>query len=132
MTDSIADMLARIKNGQVAKLSNVFIPYSNFKKNVLQVIKDEGYIKSYEEKTAKKDGHKGLVVYLKYDKNKKPVIQDIKRVSKPGCRVYSSINELKGYYNNFGITILSTSKGVMSDSQARNAKLGGEVLCKIF
>ena len=132
MTDAIADMLIRIKNGQVAKLSNVFIPYSNFKKSILRVIKDEGYIKSYEEKDSIQNGHKGLVVHLKYDKDKRPVIRDIKRVSKPGCRVYSAINELKGYYNNLGIIILSTSKGVMSDSQARNAKLGGEILCKIF
>ena len=77
-------------------------------------------------------GHKGLVVHLKYDRNKKPVIQDIKRISKPGRRVYSSISDLKGYYNNLGITIISTSKGVMSDNQAREASLGGEVLCKIF
>ena len=132
MTDSIADMLARIKNGQTAKLANACIPYSNLKKNILQVMKNEGYIKSYEEKANAKTGHKELVVQLKYDKNQKPVIQDIKKISKPGRRIYSSISSLKGYYNNLGITILSTSKGVMSDTQARTAKLGGEVLCKIF
>jgi len=131
MTDSVADMLARIKNGQVAKLSTVSIPYSNFKKHILQVIKDEGYIKSFEEKKTK-ENHKELIVRLKYIEGRKPVIQDVKRVSKPGCRMYSSINDLKGFYNNFGVTILSTSKGIMSDAQARSAKIGGEVLCQIF
>ncbi|NRA73315.1 MAG: 30S ribosomal protein S8 [Rickettsiales bacterium] len=132
MTDSIADMLARIKNGQTAGLSEVFVPYSNLKKNILQVIKNEGYIKSYEENIDSKTNHKGLIVRLKYDKNRKPVVQDVKRISKPGCRVYSSIGDLKGYYNNLGVVVLSTSKGIMSDSQARTAKLGGEVLFKIF
>lgn len=132
MTDSIADMLARIKNGQTAKLSSTCVPYSNLKKNVLQVMKNEGYIKSYEEKSNAETGHKELIVQLKYDKNEKPVIQDIKKVSKPGRRIYSSISDLKGYYNNLGVTVLSTSKGVMSDNQARTAKVGGEVLCKIF
>ena len=131
MTDSVADMLARIKNGQVAKLPTVSMPHSNFKKDILQVIQENGYIKSFEERN-REDGHRELVVHLKYIKGRKPVIQDIKKVSKPGCRVYSPIGKLKGFYNNLGITILSTSKGVMSDTQARNAEVGGEILCQIF
>jgi small subunit ribosomal protein S8 len=132
MTDSIADMLVRIKNGQAAKLHAVSVPYSNFKRDILQVIRDEGYIKSFEEQVSKTSGHKEFIVHLKYVKGNKPVITSIRKVSKPGCRVYSPISKLSGYYNNFGITILSTSHGVMSDARAREAKLGGEVLCQIF
>jgi small subunit ribosomal protein S8 len=132
MSDIIADMLVRIKNGQRARLSNVAVPHSNFKKDILQVIHDEGYIKSFEEKKSEVTGHKEFIVYLKYTNGQKPVIKDVRKVSKPGCRVYRPIDQLKGYYNNLGITILSTSKGVMSDTAARNAKIGGEVLCQIF
>jgi small subunit ribosomal protein S8 len=132
MTDGVADMLARIKNGQVAKLQAVAVPHSNLKKGVLQVIKDSGYIKSFEEQKSTKTGHKEFIVHLKYMQGRKPVIQDLKKVSKPGCRRYSPIGELKSFYNNLGTTILSTSKGILSDKQARAANVGGEVLCQIF
>ena len=131
MIDPIADMLVRIKNGQVAKLPTVTIPHSNFKRDILRVIKESGYINSFEEQKGK-DGHKELVVHLKYAKGQRPVIQDIKKISKPGCRIYSPIGKLKGFYNNFGTTILSTSQGIMSDSQARKTGIGGEILCQIF
>jgi small subunit ribosomal protein S8 len=132
MTDAIADMLARIRNGQVAKLQTVSIPYSNLKKGILEVIQSEGYIKSFEEKTSEVTGHKEMLVHLKYTDGRTPVIQDARKVSKPGCRIYSPIGALKNYYNNLGITILSTSKGIMSGKQARDANVGGEVLCQIF
>ncbi len=90
---------------------------------------DEGYIKSYEDTAPSL--HKQLLVHLKYVK-KEPVIKKITRVSKPGCRIYSSIKALRSYYNNFGIVILSTSRGIMSDVKARKMNVGGEVICKIF
>jgi len=132
MTDSIADMLIRIKNGQMVKAKSVYMPHSKFKKDILKVLQNEGYIKSYEEKLVENTVHKGIVVYLKYADDRKPVIRDVRKVSKPGRRIYSSIDDLKGHYNNLGITILSTSKGVMSDNQARKAKVGGEILCQVF
>ncbi len=129
--DTIADMLARIRNAQRAGHDSVIIPYSKFKKGVLQVMLDAGYIKTYE--AIKGEGPcTNLVVQLKYLRNRVPVIKEINRVSKPGCRIYSAIEDLRGYYNNFGTVILSTSRGVMSDVQARSMNVGGEVVCKIF
>lgn len=131
MTDMIADMLTRVRNGQMSKLMTVNVPYSKFKENVLKVMAKEGYIASFQKETVRK-GVEQLVVALKYSSNGAPVIQEIHKVSKPGRRTYSAIADLKGYYNKLGLTILSTSKGVMSDRDAHHHKLGGEVICQMF
>lgn len=128
MTDSIADMLTRIRNGQKSKLLNVIMPVSNLKCAVLEVLKTEGYIGGYVVDTDKKE----ISVDLKYSSLGKPAICEIHKVSKPGKRVYSAIADLKGYFNNMGIHILSTSKGVMSDREAKKHHVGGEVICKVF
>jgi small subunit ribosomal protein S8 len=130
MTDTIADMLTRIRNGQKSKLISVPIPHSRMRCSILDVLKEEGYIKDYK---VAHEGNKGQIeVDLGYSNVGGPVIREIHRVSKPGKRVYSSINKLKGYYNNMGIYILSTSKGVLSDRAAHRLGVGGEIICKVF
>lgn len=126
MTDNIADMLTRIRNAQKSKLLKVSMPASKLKCAVLEVLKNEGYVASYESKAGVID------VDLKYSRAGSPAICQIHKVSKPGKRIYSSISDLAGYYNNMGIYILSTSHGVMSDREARRLKIGGEVICKVF
>ena len=128
MTDSIADMLTRIRNGQKSKLLNVVMPASKLKGAVLEVLKGEGYIAGYTMNVEDKE----INVELKYSRVGKPAICEIHKVSKPGKRMYSPISSLKGYFNNMGIYILSTSKGVMSDRDARKHNVGGEVICKVF
>lgn len=128
MSDNIADMLTRIRNGQKSKLLNVVVPMSKLKCTVLEVLKDEGYITGYVKDVESKI----INVSLKYSRVGEPAISEIHRVSKPGKRVYSSIDTLPGYFNNMGIHILSTSHGVMSDRQAKKLKVGGEVICKVF
>ena len=128
MSDNIADMLTRIRNGQKSKLLNVQLPLSNLKCNVLEVLKQEGYILNY--KITKET--KTITIVLKYSKEGIPAISEVHRVSKPGKRVYSSISDLKGYFNNMGIHILSTSCGVKSDREAKKQNIGGEVICKVF
>jgi small subunit ribosomal protein S8 len=128
MSDNIADMLTRIRNGQKSKLLNVALPMSNLKCTVLDVLKSEGFIVGYT-----KDVEKRVIdISLKYSRVGEPAISEIHRVSKPGKRIYSSINDLPGYFNNMGIHILSTSHGVMSDRQAKKVNVGGEVICKVF
>ena len=128
MSDNIADMLTRIRNGQKSKLLNVALPMSNLKCAVLDVLKSEGFIVGYT-----KDVEKRVIdISLKYSRVGEPAISEIHRVSKPGKRIYSSINDLPGYFNNMGIHILSTSHGVMSDRQAKKVNVGGEVICKVF
>ena len=127
MSDTLGDMLTRIRNGQTTNKKIVDAPASRFRKNVLEVLKREGFIRNYEEKVTK-PGINFFEIELKYY-NGKPVITEIKRVSKPGRRVYSSIKNLQKTYNGLGISILSTPRGVMSDNEAREAKVGGEVLC---
>jgi|TARA_B110000503_G_scaffold88455_1_gene134093 small subunit ribosomal protein S8 len=128
MSDNIADMLTRIRNGQKSRLLNVGLPASKLKCAVLDVLKNEGYITDYimniEEKT--------IDISLKYSRVGQPAICEIHRVSKPGKRMYSSIGKLPGYFNNMGIHILSTSHGVMSDREAKKLNVGGEVICKVF
>jgi small subunit ribosomal protein S8 len=130
MTDSIADMLTRIRNGQKSKLMSVSLPCSKIKCAVLKVLKTEGYIKGY--KIIENNGIKCIEIDLKYSINGKPAIYEITRVSKPGKRIYSSIDKLKGYYNNMGIKIISTPQGVLSDREAYIKRSGGEVICKVF
>ena len=130
MTDNIADMLTRIRNGQSSKLISISLPCSKMKCAILDVLVGEGYIKGY--KVVKEDKVDYIEVDLKYSSNGKPAICEIHRISKPGKRIYSSIDKLKGYYNNMGIHIISTSKGVVSDREAYNYKIGGEIICRVF
>ena len=130
MTDPIGDMLTRIRNGQRAKKAQVNSPASKLRARLLDVLQREGYIRGYThlEMDASKPE---LSIELKYHEGE-PVIREISRVSTPGRRVYSSIKDLPTIYNGLGISILSTPQGVMSDSEARLANVGGEVLCRVF
>ncbi len=130
MTDPISDMLARIRNGQQAKLYTVSSPASKLRKGVLEVLKGEGYINSYTE-AEDENGKPCLHIELRYVDGS-PVIREMKKISKPGRRVYSGIDNLKKFYNGLGIAILSTSRGVLSDYDARKQGVGGEVLCCVF
>ena len=128
--DSLSDMLARIKNAHKARKSITSCYKSKLNSNVLTVLKDEGYIRDFNDVEVRK-GINNIKIDLKYY-NGSPVIKNIKRVSKPGIRVYSKISELPKIYGGLGISILSTPKGVMSDIQARKNNVGGEILCEVF
>ena len=130
MSDPLGDMLTRIRNGQHARKSVVSSPASRFRSNVLEVLKREGYIRNYSSVDVR-PGIKELQIELKYHEGE-PVISEIKRVSRPGRRVYFGIRDLPRVYNGLGIAILSTPRGVLSDNEARTAKVGGEVLCHVF
>lgn len=130
ITDPVADMLTRIRNANDAKHESVAIPASNMKKAIAQILVDEGYIKAF---TVAEDGKQGIInVTLKYGANKAKVIQGIKRVSKPGLRVYASCEEMPKVIRGMGIAIVSTSKGIMTDKAARQAHVGGEVLAYVW
>ncbi len=130
MSDTLGDMLTRIRNGQTTNKKIVDAPASRFRKNVLEVLKREGYIRNFSEKEIR-PGISFLEIELKYYDGK-PVISEIKRVSTPGRRVYSSVKSLPKTYNGLGISILSTPRGVMSDNEAREANVGGEILCTVY
>ena len=130
MSDPLGDMLSRIRNGQAARKEAVPVPSSKLRANVLDVLQREGYIRGYSTAEIKK-GISEITVELKYFDGE-PVIKEISRVSKPGRRVYSGIKDLGRVYNGLGISILSTPKGVMSDSEARDNNVGGEVLCRVY
>lgn len=125
----LADMLARIRNGQQARIATVRCQASKLLGNVLEVLKNEGYINDYQK--VEDEGKTQYEIELKYHEGER-VIKEIEIISKPGRRVYSEISALPKYYNGLGIAILSTSKGVMSDFDARQANVGGEVLCSVF
>lgn len=130
MTDPLADMLTRIRNGQQAGLYTINSPFSKLREGVLAVLKAEGYITDYERVDT--DPVKPeLKIVLRYE-NGRPVIKELNRISKPGRRVYYAISKLKKFYNGLGVIILSTSKGVISDYEARKHNVGGEVLCSVF
>ena len=130
ITDSIADMLTRIRNANSAKHDTVQIPASNIKKAMAQILVDEGYVKSFK---VIEDGKQGVIeIALKYGPNKSQVITGLRRVSKPGLRIYSNCDDMPRVQNGLGIVILSTSKGIMTDKDARKANLGGEVLAYIW
>ena len=130
LMDPIGDMFTRIRNGQMRLLNTVDIPVSNFRLKILEVLKQEGYIINYVLEKKEKN-KKNLKVDLKYYEGH-PVIKEIKRVSKPGRRVYSKANSIPIIQNGLGLAILSTPKGVMSDNEARKNNLGGEIICKVF
>ena len=126
ITDSIADLLTRIRNANTAKHDTVDVPASNMKKSIAQILVDEGYIKSFQ---VIDDGKQGIIrITLKYGENKTPVISGLRRVSKPGLRIYSGSEEMPKVMKGLGIAIVSTSKGVMTDRKARQENVGGEVL----
>ncbi|MGD9982516.1 MAG: 30S ribosomal protein S8 [Reyranellaceae bacterium] len=129
-SDPLGDMLTRIRNGQMAGLDTISMPASRLRTNVLDVLQREGYIRGYFEEELRV-GIRELRVELKYD-NGRPVIKEINRVSRPGRRIYAKIADLPRVYNGLGISILSTPRGVLSDTEARTANVGGEVLCKVF
>jgi len=129
-TDPIADMITRIRNAQLRTLNTVTIPNSNFRAKILDVLKEEGYISDYKLLSDKKN--KGsLLVDLKYN-NGLPVIKEIKRISKPGRRIYTRAESIPKIKSGLGIAIVSTSMGVMSDNDARLKNIGGEIICRVF
>ncbi len=133
MTDPIADMLTRIRNGAKAKKEKVYLPFSKLKLELAKILKREGYISDIIEIQPGAEGYKfgGLEVVLKYD-GKEPAISGIRRISKSGQRQYVKKDELPVVLNNYGISIISTSQGLMSNKQAKKSGLGGEVLCEIY
>ncbi len=130
ITDPIADMLTRIRNAHARGKKKVVMPASRMRERILQVLADEGYIRGFTT-TSFEGGKAEIEVELKYYDGE-PVIHEIRRVSRPGRRVYTSVDEMPTVYNGLGISILSTSKGVMSDARAREANVGGEVICRVF
>ena len=130
ITDTIADLLTRIRNASTAKHATVDIPASGIKKSITQILLDEGYIKEFK---VIDDGKQGIIrVTLKYDENRNSVISGLRRVSKPGLRIYSSCEDLPKVMKGLGVAIISTSKGVITDKKARELKVGGEVLAFIW
>lgn len=130
ISDTIADMLTRIRNASAAKHDSVDVPASNVKKAIAQILLDEGYITSFQ---VEEDGKQGVIhITLKYGRNKSQAISGIRRVSKPGLRIYTNVEDMPKVMKGLGIAIISTSKGIMTDKQARNANVGGEVLAYVW
>ena len=130
ITDTIADMLTRIRNASSAKHDSVDVPASNVKKAIAQILLDEGYISSFQ---VVEDGKRGVIhIVLKYGRNKSQIITGIRRVSKPGLRIYTNVEDMPKVMRGLGIAILSTSKGIMTDKQARKDNVGGEVLAFVW
>ena len=130
ITDTIADMLTKIRNASSAKHDSVDVPASNVKKAIAQILLDEGYISSFQ---VVEDGKQGVIhIVLKYGRNKSQIITGIRRVSKPGLRIYTNVEDMPKVMRGLGIAILSTSKGIMTDKQARKDNVGGEVLAFVW
>ncbi len=130
ITDTIADLLTRIRNASSAKHATVDIPASNVKKAIVEILLNEGYIKSYQ---IVEDGKQGIIrITLKYDENRTPVISGIRRVSKPGLRIYSSCEDMPKVMKGLGVAIVSTSKGIVTDKKARELGVGGEILAFVW
>ena len=129
-SDPIGDMISRIRNAQMRASNNVMIPNSKFRVKILEVLKQEGYISNYKTLPSEKN-KSSIQVDLKYN-NGSPVIKEIKRVSKPGRRIYAKADSIKKIQNGLGLAIVSTSMGIMSDNDARNKNVGGEIICRIF
>jgi small subunit ribosomal protein S8 len=129
LNDPVGDLITRIRNAQMRRRSKLSSPASTLRMRVLQVLKDEGYIRDFRE--VESEGRKEIEIELKYFEGA-PAIHEIQRVSKPGRRVYSAIKDLRLVRNGLGISILSTPRGVMSDNAARDANVGGEVLCEVY
>lgn len=130
MSDPLADMLTRLRNAVMVKFDSVEMPLSSVKVDIAKVLKDEGYIRDYQ---VKKDNVQGsLKIDLKYGPNKESVITGLKRISKPGLRKYTKVNDIPKVLNGLGIAIISTSKGVVTDKTARALKSGGEIICEVW
>ena len=130
MTDPIADMLTRMRNAIIASYNTVDIPSSRLKIDIAKVLKSEGFIKNFKVMA---DNRQGIMrIFFKYDENGEPVLGGLKRVSKPGCRVYTKGDRIPQVLDGYGINILSTSKGVMTDRQARKIGIGGEIICSVW
>ena len=130
MTDPIADMLTRVRNANTVRHENVDVPASNIKKELARILLEEGFIKGYD---VIEDGKQGLIrMQLKYGKNGEKVITGIKKISKPGMRVYADRNNVPKVLNGIGISVISTSKGIVTDKQARELGVGGEVICYVW
>jgi small subunit ribosomal protein S8 len=130
VSDPIADMLTRIRNGVKARFNSVDVPGSKLKTEIARILRDEGFIKNFK---FLKDGKQGILrIYLKYGPGQSNVVYGLKRISKPSCRVYVKSNDIKPVYNGMGISILSTSKGLMTDKMARQENVGGEILCNVW
>lgn len=130
ITDTIADLLTRIRNASSAKHATVDVPASNMKKSITQILVDEGYVKDFKFID---DGKQGIIrITLKYDENNTPIISGLRRVSKPGLRIYSSCEDMPKVMKGLGVAIISTSKGIMTDREARKQNVGGEVLAFIW
>jgi small subunit ribosomal protein S8 len=130
ISDPIADLLTRVRNAIMVHRASVMAPYSKLKNNVLEVLKREGYIKNFE--VVEEGNKKNIIVYLKYADNGSPVISELHRISKPGCRIYSNVDEIKPILNGIGVSIVTTPQGVLSDRECREKKVGGEVLCEVW
>lgn len=130
MTDPIADMLARIKNALLLQKSRVVLPFSKIKYQIAQILEKEGFVEKIDTKGRKQ--RKVIRIFLKYDDQKRPLILGLKRISKPGRRIYKGYKELKPVKQGYGIAILSTCQGIITDKEAKKRKLGGEVLCEIW
>ncbi len=130
MTDPIADMLTRVRNANVVKHETVDVPASNVKKELARILLEEGFIRGYD---VIEDGKQGIIrIQLKYGQSGERVISGLKRISKPGMRVYSAKDEIPKVLNGLGIAVISTSKGVLTDRQARKENVGGEVICYVW
>lgn len=130
MSDPLGDMLTRIRNGQHARMPVIACPHSNLRESVCAVLKDEGFIRGFKAVDAG-NNKKNIEIELKYDEGQ-PVIRELKRVSKPGRRIYSKIKDLQPFYNGLGVKVVSTPQGVMADHKARSENIGGEVLCQVY
>jgi len=130
MTDPIADLIVRIKNSIMVSYDKVEVPSSKMKINIVKILKFEGYIRNY--KIVKDSKQDVIVIYLKYNEDKSSVIKDLKRVSKPSCRIYSKCKKIPRVLNGLGINIVSTSKGVLTDREARKMGIGGEIICSVW
>jgi small subunit ribosomal protein S8 len=130
VSDPIADMLTRIRNGLKAKFPKVDVPSSKLKLEIARILKDEGYILNY--KIVDEGSHKAIRVYLKYQDNGAPVISNLERVSRPGCRVYVGSREIPKVLGGLGISILTTPRGVLTGKEARRQNVGGELLCRVY
>ncbi len=130
MTDPVADMLTRIRNALNASHEVADVPLSKFKLGIAKILKSEGFVKNF--KIINEDNHKVIRFYLKYSEDGSPVIDGLKRVSKPGCRVYASKDDLPSVLGGYGVSIITTSRGIMTEKEARKAGLGGEVLCSVW
>ena len=128
--DPIGDMITRIRNAQMRQLNKVTVPNSRFRTKILDILKQEGFISNYKSSTDT-DKKFNLLVELKYT-NGEPVIKEIKRISKPGRRIYAKASSIPKIQNGLGLAIVSTSKGVMTDNEARNQNIGGEIICRVF